>query len=166
MESGLKSGLIVFGVTLLAGTALGVFMFVRYKQSVYPIEDLYAGLTYFVERNQGRFPASEAEFRASEFVELLPGGGIRIRPMESRFRVQVYGQPIADLGAFKVAWGTDLSSLVLDPEGIARDPIGHEVNLVGAGTSVGGLRQLTRQLLRTAQEVRGETSASRPAKAG
>ena len=126
----MRTGLIVFGVTLALSCVLGVLMYYYYQPQLAAVQDLVIGLGYFME-DHGRFPNSEAEFVASDFVEHLPDGVIRINPRPSSiFRREVHRQPIATLKPYAVAWGTDLNSLKPDQTGALFDQQGNKVELL------------------------------------
>jgi hypothetical protein len=157
-SAGVRSGLLVVGLALAVGTAIGLFSFVRYKHSVQTIEDLFTALVYFLEDHDGRFPASAEEFLKSEFVQKQPDGKISVQPRPtSRFRPHAYGVPMRldDMG---VPWGIRLEELKfekLDRDGILRDSRGYDTFLIGEIASTHVRRRFTFDLLTVHCELRG-----------
>lgn len=153
-----RTGILVVVLTLLAGLGLGTFSFFRYKHSVQAIEDLFTGLVYFLEAHEGRMPASAEEFLQSDFVERLPGGGVKItaRP-DSRFRPRPYGAVIDDLSKFQVNWGLDLGGLRFEKELLAaRDTDGHEQLVIGDVASLNARKAFTLDLLQIHSDLTGD----------
>lgn len=154
--AGVRSGLLVVGVTLVIGVVIGLVSFVRYKHSVQTIEDLFTALVYFLEDHEGRFPATADELLKSKIVRQEADGQIRVEPRSSsRFRPQAYGQPF-DLRRLDVRWGTDLSQLSFEKQaGIVRDENGHDTLLLGEVASIPGRRRFTFDLLVVHCELTG-----------
>lgn len=126
----MRTGIIVFVATLALSCVLGVAMYYYYQPQLAAVQDLVIGLGYFMEEH-GRFPASEAEFTASDFVEKLPNGAIRIKPrMNSVLIRNLHQQPIESLKPFQIAWGTDLNHLQPDTTGALYDAAGNKVELL------------------------------------
>lgn len=143
-----RSGLLVVGVTLLVGAAIGLVSFIRYKHSVHTIEDLFTALVYFLEDHEGRFPASADELLQSDFVKKEGDGNFRVEPRStSRFRPTTYGQRI-ELDRMGVRWGVDLSRLSFEKlTGIIRDEDAHDALLLGEVASIPVRRRFTFDLL-------------------
>ena len=157
----MKSAFIVIGITFVVGIAVGVLGFISAKRQTLEVRELFTAFTYFLEDNQGRFPASEAELKAAQFVQEQPDGTLLLvnRP-DDRFRRGVAGYPLKALERFHIPWGVDLASLTIDREGITRDPDGEEVLIISQGASIDILRRFTRDLQTVAEEIRGDGEAA------
>jgi hypothetical protein len=128
----------------------------RHNETFYSMEDVFTGLVYFLEDNGGRFPASEAEFVASQFVQRQADGSLCIiaRP-GSPYRPRVHGVTIRDLSAYRVAWGADLAKWHVAEDGAAVDPSGKRTLLVGhVSIAEKVARDYTRDLIEIAALVR------------
>jgi hypothetical protein len=155
----MKSGFLVVGLCLLASIAIGGFLAYRYRPELVAVQDLVVGLTYFMEENGGRFPASETEFRRSDFVENEPDGSLRILPRkDSHYRAETHGMAIKDLTPFQIAWGADLADLNTDNYGKAFDSNGKQVELICWPSGPKSGEGYTLILLGISQEIRGLTS--------
>lgn len=128
----MRNGLIVFSLCILGSIGLSIMLFLTYKRETPATQDVVTGLLYFMEQHDGRFPASEQEFRACSFVESLPGGGVRIKPVaDSRFvRRETHGVEIPDLKPFQIAWGTNLDAIQFNEYGNPKDADNNPVSLV------------------------------------
>jgi len=155
-----SAAVVIAGCLLLAGV-FALRQYHSFKTDLVATQDLVLGLLYFMEQHQGRFPASEEEFLASPFVDRASDGAIVIRaPQQTRYRRRTHGYPIRDLAPFRVRWGTDLSALRLDPRGVALDPDGKAVELVGWPGSPKSGRVYTRLLMIESQRLRGAAAMS------
>lgn len=155
----MRNAVIVICLCLVAGVVLALVGVERYKESVANVEDVFTGLTYFLEDHQGRFPVSEAEFRQCAFLETLSSGAIRIRPRpESRFRKHTYARPIRKLADFEIRWGVDLSMLRWNAaEELAEDEKGSEVLVIGPVSTIPARRAFTHDLMRIVKQIRSES---------
>ncbi|MFN0136170.1 MAG: hypothetical protein ACKVS9_08655 [Phycisphaerae bacterium] len=150
----MRNGLIVFSLCILGSIGLSVMLFLTYKRETPATQDLITGLLYFMEQHDGRFPASEAEFRACSFVEPLPSGGVRIKPVtDSQFRRQTHGVEIADLKPFQIAWGADLAALSFNEYGKARDADNNPVALITFPTVRSSGKNYTFMLLAFREQI-------------
>ena len=75
----MRIGLIIVGTCLLLSVGLAWRLKTTYGPELAATEDLFLGVTYFMEANGGRFPASEDEFLKSGFVERLPDQSLKIK---------------------------------------------------------------------------------------
>lgn len=120
----------IFGLTLGLSCVLGVLMYRYYQPELASAQDLVIGLGYFMEQH-GRFPQSEAEFAQSDFVERSVDGAIRVKARtDSIFRHETHGVEIRDLGRFRIAWGTDLTTLHPDDFGVLYNAKEEKVELL------------------------------------
>lgn len=151
----MKTGLavVVFLIVVSGLVAWGLAR--KYGPELTRTQDLVTGLIYFLEENQGRFPASESEFLASSFIEKLPDG-FRIRPRPStRFRGETHGVMITDLKPFEIAWGTDLSRVKVDDRGRVRNEKGDEIKLISWPSSPPSGRSYSWVLLDVYEQITG-----------
>ncbi len=161
-----RSWILVVGLCAVLSVVVGVRLWNQIRRGLPPTQDLVTGLIYFMEAHGGRFPAGEAEFLASDFVERIDEQTIRIRPRPAtRFRRKPWGVPIRDLQRYGVAWGTDLSALTIDERGRVRDRQGREVVLVRWPDSPRSGRSYSRLLVTihrqlTASSTQPATSAA------
>jgi len=157
----MKGAFIVIGITFVVGIAIGVFGFISAKRQTLEVRELFTAFTYFLEDNDARFPAGEAQLRAAAFVQEQPDGSLLLvnRP-DDRFRRGAAGYPLKQLERFHIPWGVDLASLTIDPLGITRDPDGQEVLIISRGASIDILRRFTRDLLKVAEEIRAKASGA------
>lgn len=156
----MKSGFYVVGLALLLGVTLGLVVYREYRQSAGAINDLFVGLAYYIEENDGRFPSSAEAFLAAPFVEGTIDE-LRILPREtSLLPRKPSGTPIRKLDAYQLPWGVDMTGLRFDPERIVRNAKGHEVLLLGEGTSIPGRRWFSQDLLRFWQDATGATTTA------
>lgn len=160
----MRSGLIVVGVCLFISATLAVVLRGRYKQDLVATQDLVTGLIYFMEQQQGRFPASQEEFLAADFIEPLADGAIRVRPNpETRFRRETHGIPIYDLAPFKICWGADMANVQMDERGVARFADQTEARLISWPSSGSSWKTYAIVLLGVNREIVTEKrSASQP----
>jgi hypothetical protein len=150
-----RNGLLVVCACLAVSTLFALALKQRYKSELLAIGDLNTGLIYFMEQNAGRFPASEAEFLASPFVERLPDGAFRVRARpDSAYRRETYGYPIRDLGRFEIQWGADLSASTLDQRGKVVDAEQRPVKLVLWPSSPNSAREYSRLLFEVSRRAR------------
>jgi hypothetical protein len=128
----------------------------RYERDLADITDLRAGLVWFMEHNEGRFPSSEEEFVASPVVERLPDGALRIS-CRTRYPFPGWarGNVVSDIGRFHIRWGTDVSTLCIDHAGTVRDASGNEVLLIQWPGDTEFSRIYTRQFLEASRQVVG-----------
>ena len=155
-----RAGFTVVGITLLVGICLGIVSFVRYKQSVQSIEDLFTALACFLSENNGRFPASSEELLKSDFVQRNADGSFQLMPDAARERLRkprpVYSARISSLDRFQIPWGIDLGTLAWEVDvGIMRDEKGHEALIIGDVSSVQARRQFTYELLQYRADLLG-----------
>lgn len=156
MRNGL---LVVFGL-LAASTAIALLLYARYRHDLTATQDVVMGLIYFMEQHEGRLPASEAEFRAADYVEALPDGGIRIHaPSKTRFRRQTHGFPVADLAPFAIRWGTDLGSLEVNKRGQALDAEGRVIEVARWPSSPNSGKGYTIVLIAARNEIVSASAA-------
>ncbi|RMF85715.1 MAG: hypothetical protein D6744_00970 [Planctomycetota bacterium] len=147
--------MLVVAACLLTSAAVAFFLRTRFTQELTPTQDLVLGLIYFMEQHDGRFPQSEAEFRAADFVHELDDGAIRIEaPPDTRFRKSTHGFPIADLTPFDIQWGVDMASLHVDERGRVRDADDREVSLIRWPASPNSGRTYSMVLLSAYREIR------------
>jgi len=153
------------GVLLAGLVAFGAFQR-QYERELAEITDLRAGLTWFIEQHEGRFPNSEHEFVASPVVEQLAEGAIRIScQTRDPYLPWARGYAISDIEKYRVRWGSDLSCLSAESGGVAKDPAGNEVRLIEWGRRVDISRHYTRHLIdvaRQASKVGGVPDEPRP----
>jgi hypothetical protein len=127
----MKSGFLVIGVCLLLSTGLAFQQYRAFKTDLVATQDVQLGLLYFMEANDGRLPASEAEFRASPFLQTGPDGALRVvPPAKSRYIREPHGYPLRDLSRFQIAWGVDPLTLKPDEYGRLADSAGQTVELM------------------------------------
>jgi hypothetical protein len=158
----MKSGFIVVGILLAISVIVAVGLRNRYKSELLAVQDLTTGLLYFMEEHEGRFPASQAEFVASGFVEQAADGAIVIRGRpESSYR-QAYGYPIRDLPRFAVAWGTVMEGLTENERGRVVDSSGKLVELVKWPSSPPSGKEYSRMLLAASRAIRAKLAATQP----
>jgi len=152
----MRGGLAVAIGLIILGVIGGIFALSRTDRDVAAIEDLFTALAYFAEYSGGRFPADEAELRASPFIEALPDGALRVRTWPgSRFGRRATGVPLTDLSVFDLAWGIDLAALRIEPRrGALLNADGAEVLLIRDGAYRDVRRQFSRDLVRLAADVR------------
>lgn len=154
----MKAGLAVFAFLIAVACLIAYGLARKYGPELTRTQDLVTGLIYFLEENQGRFPASEEEFRAATFVEKTPDG-IRIRPKpNTRFRAETHGVVIGDLKPYEIAWGTDLSKAQVDDRGRVRNEMGDEIKLVTWPSSPPSGRSYSWVLLDVYEQVTQATS--------
>jgi hypothetical protein len=160
----MRGAVIVISSCLVISVVLAFFLRHKFTDELVASQDLMLGLIYFMEQHGGRLPDSEAEFRAAEFVEELPGGGVRIRaPRETRYQPRTHGYPIRDLAPFRVRWGTDLTTLTPDDYHNLRNPAGEKVQLVRWPASPPSGKGYSLILASTARDIRERAAASAPA---
>lgn len=153
----------VLGLCVVLSVVVGVRLWRQINRGLPPAQDLVTGLMYFMESHGGRFPASEEEFLASDFVEKLPDGGIRIVPRPgTRFRRTPWGVVIRDLGRYRIAWGVDLAALTIDRRGVVRDGQGNEVTLVRWPDSPRSGRSYSRLLVAVHRSLAKATTRPQP----
>src|SRR5215468_3197988 len=88
----MRAGLTVVGICFLISIGIAVGLMRSYGPEWSATQDLFMGLTYFMEVNGGRFPATEDEFVQSPFVERLPDGKLRIKaPATTEFNNKLHG---------------------------------------------------------------------------
>lgn len=152
----MKSGLTVVAVLLLISGVVAYWLSRVYGPELTQTQDLLTGLIYYMEDHDAQFPASEAEFRASPFIEQT-SDGLRVLPKtDTKFRRETHGILIRDLKPFKIHWGADLSTITLDNRGKPRWPDGQEASLVSWPSSPPSGRAYTQMLCAIAREIRGE----------
>lgn len=157
----MKSGLIVFGTCICLAVILGVVFYLNIREGLAATQDVVTGLIYFMEQHEGRFPVSEEEFLASDFVERLPGGAIRIRsPRQTKFRSATNGVTIGSLQPFEIKWGTDLATLKLTEYGKAETSDGKTVELVSWKDSPPSGKGYTLLLLGAAERCRPQKTGA------
>lgn len=142
------------GGVLVAGLVVfGAFQR-KCERELAEITDLRAGLTWFIEQHEGRFPSSRQEFLASPVVEQLAGGTVRIS-CQTRDACLPFarGYAISDVEQYRVRWGCNLSCLSVDSDGVARGPAGNEVRLIEWGRRVDMRRHYTRHLIDVARQT-------------
>lgn len=158
-----RAAWIVVAVCLALSALIGIRLKTLYSPQLTRTQDVVTGLLYFMESNEGRFPANEAEFRASSFVETLPSGALKIRPKPGTlFRKNPHGAEIARLGEFKIAWGADLASIQVDGRGVPRGADGKKIELVSWEASPPSGKTYTQILLHGFRQLK-PAAASAPA---
>ena len=101
-----------------------------YQHHLYASSDVYAALIYYLEDNRC-FPDSPASLLASPFVVVRGDGTFVVRGRRnSDYAPNIYGEPISDLSAFGIRWGTDLSTLRIQGEVVVLDQNGDRVLLL------------------------------------
>jgi len=120
-------------VIALLSVMLGLFAFYRMANTAHKAffqnEDLFAALVAFVER-RGRFPSSEAEFRASAWIQYIDEDCIRVLPVQSAIlNLNVNGVSIC-LSDYRILWGADLAGFRVDASGKVYDREDNVVLLV------------------------------------
>lgn len=154
----MKTGLAVVGFLILVAGVIAFGLARKYGPELTQTQDLVTGLIYFLEESGGRFPTSEAEFKAASFVEKT-ADGIRILPRtQTRFRTETHGIVIRDLKPFEIAWGTDLSRIKIDDRGRLRGPAGDEVKLVSWPSSPPSGRSYSWVLMDVYEQIHAATS--------
>ena len=151
----MRAGLTVVGICLVLSVVIAWQLKGRYKDELLSVQDLATGLIYYIEEHGGEFPPSEAEFLASDFIEHLPDGPVRIagRP-DSDYRRETYGYPIRDLPRFKVAWGARFEEMSLNERGRGVDGTGRVVQLVAWPSSGSSGREFSMLLYEVSQRAR------------
>jgi hypothetical protein len=152
----MRVGLTIVGVCLLLSVVIAWQLKQKYGPEWASAQDVFMGLTYFMETHDGRLPESEAEFLESGFVERQPDGSIKIRPpATSKFNTKVHGIPIASLAPFRIRWGLDLSSLKVDDYGNARDAEQKKVEALSWPSSPPSGKAYTLLLIDVWKKIRG-----------
>lgn len=152
----MRSGLIVVGVCLLISTAIAWRLKQTYSQDLSATQDVFLGLAYFMEANDGRLPSSEEEFVQSPFVAKQPDGNMKVAPpATSKFNTKVHGVPIADLAPFKIKWGADVSNLKVDERGAARNPENEKVEVLIWPSSPSSGKSYTIMLMDVYKRIKG-----------
>lgn len=145
--------LLVFGL-LLVVWHICVAAKEEIKHNTFASEDIFAGLVYFLELNQGRFPNTASEFLQSSFVQDVGDGRIRIVGRNvSPYWKRVYGEPFM-LSEFNIRWGTPIATLLIDAEGCVRHAEGRPVLLVDIPKNPEGSLGTTKELIRISKELR------------
>ena len=134
----------------------------RYRRDMFSSDDVFALLVLYMEVHQGRFPPSEEALRKSEFVDILPEGGLQVRrPANSQYVSKVYSRPIKDLTIFGIHWGVDIADLSEQVGKVVATQTGDEILLMSSPLGVQSSRSYSVALLQTAKtikEARGKRS--------
>lgn len=129
----------------------------RYESVQRGFQDVFVGLVCYLEDNKGCLPPSEAAFLGSSFVKHLEDGSIRIVSHSQTWpSLKSHSVPIRNLAMYELAYGVDLSTLVVKFGYVIKAPAGGKFFLIRNPLSEDDSLSYSRELLELAQKLRTE----------